>query len=396
MLKIPYAHTQVVIKLLSMIMPRLLIAPILISLFAAVANAAATPPPLPAEHVTIGGFHTRALWTSAGPHAPTLLMLPGSGASGPEESSPLARAKVFDQIRAPYEKAGFNVLSLGKPGVEYFSGFETSSRAFYDLALYQNLKWRDLLTNADAALEFLRKQKSVDPQRIYILGHSEGTQLAIDLARAQEAQGQRVVGLILLGFAGEDLQTTIHWQLFERIFDHFVLTDVDANHDGFVTREEAARWPQNFSWHFDASGKVPVEIVHKYQLEHPEPEAARNFEAFRSYPLYGDGIFNRGPIYAEAVSLRAPLFVFTGALDLLTRPAEALKLKASCVVANKQNCFVQIVPDVGHVFSRPRAPRAHPLLDMTLGPVDSSFLKLQADFAGSLTSASPSRSLRQR
>ena len=49
-----------------------------------------------------------------------------------------------------------------------------------------------------------------------------------------------IKGIILLGFSGNDMASTVEWQLFKRVIENFVATDLDTNHDGYVTKEEAA------------------------------------------------------------------------------------------------------------------------------------------------------------
>lgn len=60
-------------------------------------------------------------------------------------------------------------------------------------------------------------------------------------------------------------------------------------------------------------------------------------------------------------------------LGAQTRPEEALAAKKECDVLQKSDCWVTLVPRVGHAFSLPRGPRRHPLLDITLGPVEPDF-----------------------
>lgn len=66
------------------------------------------------------------------------------------------------------------------------------------------------------------------------------------------------------------------------------------------------------------------------------------------------------------------LFVKTD-LDRQTPPFWATPLVAACAAANKKNCHVTLVPHLGHGFSAPRGPRFHPVANLTIGPVVSSF-----------------------
>jgi pimeloyl-ACP methyl ester carboxylesterase len=234
------------------------------------------------------------------------------------------------------------------------------------------------LSGSDGGI-FLKFQPNVDSERIYVFGHSEGTQVAIDYA----IEYADVAGLILVGFSGEDIKTVLEWQLADRIIDHFITTDVDSDHDGFVTETEAEKWFIYFRWDFSQSDRVSIETIREYMRRSPELE--HYLEKLRSSPLYSDGVFNRGSIYRKAASLRTPLYVFTGELDMQTPTKEALKLGKTCLEMRKSDCRITLVFGVGHAFSPPKAPRAHPLLDMTLGPVSPAFSEILQGLATELS-----------
>jgi hypothetical protein len=103
-------------------------------------------------------------------------------------------------------------------------------------------------------------------------------------------------------------------------------------------------------------------------------ELQKQYLSLSSSPVW-QGVFNRAPIYTAAAQLSQALYIWTGGLDIQTRPEEALKLKDVCQLTGKLNCNVHILPGLGHGMSQPRGPRRQKLLDATLGPVDEAFLK---------------------
>jgi hypothetical protein len=324
------------------------------------------------QKIKVGRFESRALWSPTTARSGAVIMLPGTGPQGPEEMVPGIQtldgknAPLFEQLASPFIEAGFNVLALGKPGVDFYS--DDPVKKFYNIEMIENLTWQDLLENAQDGIDFLKKQDSVDVKNIYILGHSEGTQLATDLSKRFAPKG-----LILLGYSGEDLLTTLSWQLIDRGIDHFIKTDVDSDKDGFVTKREAERWPRNFAWEWKpGEGQVSVEEIRSASRN--EPKIKQIIEATRkSHFCSNGGRCDRGPIYEETVQFGGSIHAFTGEHDLQTRPGETLKLGEACKLNNKMNCYVEIVPNFQHGFSAPRGPRHHPLLDLALGPVDPSF-----------------------
>lgn len=338
-----------------------------------------------AQRVEIGPYASRGLWTPAslegGSKAPAIVMLPGSGPHGPECMIPGSMTSdgldhpLLNQLASSFIEAGWNVLTLGKPGIEYFSNWEPASR-YYDENLYMHLRWRDLIDNLSAGVAFLRTQPGVDPNRVYILGHSQGTQVAVDYAQGDE----KIRGLILLGYSGEDIHTILEWQLYKRPIEYFFATDVDRNHDGKITRDEAAKWPDPlsldgvvFNWQFGVSETLSYQTIEE-QLR-ADPQNTDLYELLRKSDFYGNGVFNRGPIYQKTAALKAPVHIYTGALDLLTQPSEALRAVVACQIAGKRDCAATILPGLGHGFSVPRKPRQHPLLDITVGPISPGFLE---------------------
>lgn len=325
--------------------------------------------------IQVGRYFSRAIFKAKiEGKAPLVILVPGSGPNGPRELIPKSLtvdekdAPIFDQLSLALNRAGIQTLQLGKPGVEDRTIFDPGN-IFYDLNLYKNLNWNDLLNNLDDAVAFALQQPTVDRERIWILGHSEGTQIAVDYAKSHS----QPAGLILLGYSGEDVKTIVDWQIYRRSIDAFIALDVDANHDGFVSKTEASKWPAEFRW----SWKEGEESISLARIE-AEFRANANrkaaYSALEHSKLYENGIWNRGSIYSETASLKLPVYVFTGQLDLQTPPEQALKLGDACKAAQKSNCIVTIVPGLGHGFSVPKPPRAHPYLDMTVGPVSQDFL----------------------
>jgi len=341
-----------------------------------------------AQRLHVGKYQSRALFQEAmrsdGRRRPAVILLPGSGAHGPEEMIPGHLTldgedhSIFAAFTEQLNSSGLHTLALGKPGVEFFSGWDNKTR-FYDVEMLKNLRWSGYIENVREALRYLRSRADVDSEHIYLLGHSEGTQLAIDTVKTERG----VRGLILLGFAGEDVATILEWQLFRRAIDKFVATDVDTNHDGFVDRAEAAKWPEfKFPW---KTGQERVSFAELEAESRRDPRAIAVLEAFKKSPLYQDQ--RGGPFYEKAAALIQDLYVYTGALDVQTRPEEAEKLRETCLRVGKKNCVVTIVPGLGHGFSPPRPPRRHQLLDLTVGPVAPEFQAVLRDLGSRLAKA---------
>lgn len=307
------------------------------------------------QPLSFGRFQSRAIFsqsTDAKCHAPLVIMVPGSGAQGPEEMMPAALSgdgkdhAVFGAFSGALLKGGAGTLAIGKPGVDFHKSWD---RLFYDQILYVNLGWQDLIDNLGDAVEFAKTLPCVDVSRIYVLGHSEGTQVAVDFVSQFP---KAIKGLIFIGFAGESLATTLDWQLFRRPIDTWLAPDVDGNHDGIISKAEASQWP-------GINLPPDQESVTLAQIEksnRSNPDLQKLYHQGAAAKLWS-GVFNRPSLYGLAAALKQDLYVFTGSEDVRTRPEEAKQLGEACAQRNKLNCFVQIVPGLSHAMSLPRGPR---------------------------------------
>lgn len=335
------------------------------------------------KRLTFGRYNSRAIFNpsdDANCPSPLVILVPGSGAHGPEEMMPKSVTadekdhSIFNAFSDGLRRGHVGTLSIGKPGVDFFSSWD-KSKWFYNGPLYQNMGWQDLINNLNDAVAFGKTLPCVDPNRIVVLGHSEGTQVAIDFAKQFPLA---VKGLILVGFSGESLATTTDWQLFRRPIDTWLRPDVDQNHDGFISQEEAKTWPE-FQWDWKQN-QTRVSFSEIEQSLRSRPSLQQEQEQLSHLKVWS-GVYNRIPLYSKAASLKEDISCFTGTLDVQTRPEEAIKLREACAAKGKQNCKVYLVPGMGHAMSSPKGPRKQKFLDSTLGPVDENFLKLLSSTA---------------
>lgn len=341
------------------------------------AAAAGAESPTPEQRLEIGHFHARAILACtprAARDRTIAILIPGTGAHGPEEAMPGSitadgqETQILTSVARALRDAGLHTLQLGKPGIDFHTDWDLEKIA-YDKSLYERLTWNDLLQNVDEAVEYITTQRPCGATRIVLLGHSEGTMRSADAA----ARNPRIRGLIFLGFHGRGYRDMVEWQAYRRPIELLVRTDIDADHDGYVTREEAARWPRDFSYPWqDGESRVSIEAYERSLRSNPELVNA--VAAVARLPLYSNGFWERAPNYATVAQLPIPVLAFTGTLDVMTPPSEVEALKAACATAGKRDCEIHLVPGLGHGLSPPKPPRSHPLLDQTEGPVDAKFL----------------------
>ncbi|MBU0937227.1 MAG: lysophospholipase [Spirochaetes bacterium] len=127
---------------------------------------------------------------------PAVLFIHGSGPVDRDENmkGPI-KLNVFNQLADWFSAMGLASLRYDKRGTGSSEGsFMEAGR-------------QDLLNDALQALHWLKARPELDPNRIFIVGHSEGALLAPALFRLEAA-----AGLVLLAGAAGDFKATLEWQ----------------------------------------------------------------------------------------------------------------------------------------------------------------------------------------
>lgn len=195
------------------------------------------------------------------------------------------------------------------------------------------VKMADTLADARTALVAARTNKRVDPDRIYLYGWSEGTQIASAVA----AEDRKIAGLILQGPVAVGFREGTLASLDSKI--KFAESFSSA---GKITAEglTKALAQTNGWWAYDLvdTAKTDGIVVNPFfddnkdgvlDIEH---EVRANLAAFVESQIAGGGII--GDIAAfpsvadQASKLRLPMLVLNGTQDALTPPPTVAKLYA--------------------------------------------------------------------
>jgi dienelactone hydrolase len=144
------------------------------------------------------------------PRSPAIVLLGGSGPCDRDES--VGQNKPFKDLAWGLASLGIAVLRFDK--VTFAHRAEMAAAADFTLA-------DEYLPDALAAIELLRRHPSVDPERIFVLGHSLGGTVAPRVAAeaqakadaAETAETPSIAGLIILAGGTQPLQRTIVRQL---------------------------------------------------------------------------------------------------------------------------------------------------------------------------------------
>jgi uncharacterized protein len=193
-----------------------------------------------------GGLKTNAQLTipavGNGPF-PGVLLIAGSGIRDMNESLDYVRIDnhtgsriypptPFFQIAEYLSERGFVVLRYDKRGIG-------ENGTILDSNAWGNLTFNDLKQDAEKALAVLAQQPEVDPDRITVLGHSEGTVIA---PRVAIDNTTKVRNLVLMGAAAENVYELGYFQNVDLkvLYAEKVL---DRNRDGLLSVSEAEKDP---------------------------------------------------------------------------------------------------------------------------------------------------------
>jgi acetyl esterase/lipase len=166
---------------------------------------------------------------------PVVVMLHGSGHNDMNQTLPEGKGSTFVPLAQAAGREGFATLRFNKRGVTGIGPVESTDPA----QLAPENPYSRIQQDAAAAIRFAARSPKVDPSRIFLLGHSEGTNVAANLASDPKRYGiPKPAGVIEMGVVGLDIEQLLTLQIYGRLLlqlhDEF---DVDA--DGKLTATEA-------------------------------------------------------------------------------------------------------------------------------------------------------------
>jgi pimeloyl-ACP methyl ester carboxylesterase len=268
---------------------------------------------------------------------PGVLLVAGSGAIDMNVTiSP--DVKPFWQIARYLSERGFVVLRYDKRGVG-------SNGTIIDTNVWGNVTFDSLKNDAAKALNILIEQPEVDPDKITLIGHSEGTmiipRLAIDLNNNTSTGNlTKVANIVLMSTVAQNLFNVLHAQVVDDTlaYAHQVL---DKNHTGsFSIREpigiENELKPlleqvfENIT-SGDTEAKCPAGTCPIWIRSHGELEPTLN--------VIGN------------VSESTDILIMNGENDTQTPVQQAFLLEQRLTEVDHPDHTLITYPDLGHLFS---------------------------------------------
>jgi len=170
---------------------------------------------------------------------PGVLLIPGSGVVdknetlgfvhkyGPKPPTP------FWQIAQYLSERGFAVLRYDKRGIG-------ANNTILDINVWGNATVNSLIQDSKKALNVLMQQPEVDPKRISMIGHSEGTLYAPRLAIDNST---RVKNIILMGVLAQNPARVVEYYQDVSLPLEYAAQVLDKNHTGSISIQQIANDP---------------------------------------------------------------------------------------------------------------------------------------------------------
>ena len=271
---------------------------------------------------------------------PGVLLIPGSGQVDRNENAPKLAINAFHEIASDLANNGIATLRYDKRGVGESHG------DFWKTGFYDNV------SDASTALHFLKFNEYIQPDHVFLLGHSEGAVIATRLA----ATGADVAGVILLSGTAQSGEKVLLWQ-----------------------GEQAVKGMRGFNGFLIHALHIDVQKAQRKQLDKIKRStkdwyrvqllARINAKWMREFLGYNPA--------DDLPKIRVPVLAITGSKDIQVNPAD-LERMAALVNSEFEE---HEVPNVTHIL---RAESGEPTLStyrqQVLQPVDERVLKFISDW----------------
>ncbi len=310
---------------------------------------------------------------------PGMLLIAGSGLHDADVTLEVSTLQItrgsqtiFKPLARHFSRQGWGVLRCNKRGASF--GHTRDQPELLDGATLD-----DLVEDARVALATLYDHPRVAASPLVVLGHSEGAQIAAELAQERP----EIDLVVLMGSVARSFASLIEYQLVDRNLTFFRQA-ADADRDGALTLEELDRLDGDFglgsvyvlnsaSVLFAATrsptGELQVSGLHpgtdsdgdgRLHISR-ELEPALREETERFLQLARSGAL--GDYWQSLVAAPAPveeihrvptriLFVH-GALDVQTPIDEPLALMAALEAQGRKDYDVLLFSTLGHSLSKP-------------------------------------------
>jgi len=257
-----------------------------------------------------------------------------------DENAPKARINALHDIAVTLSEQGIGSLRFDKRGVGASQG------SYWETGFF------DHVTDASAALGFLRSQAEVRPERVFLLGHSEGALIATRLA----GTGAQVAGVILLAGPAQTGEQVLIWQSAQVLkgmhgFNKWII-------DNFHIDTRKAQQKQLDKLKRSTKNSMRIQLV-----------ARLNAKWFREFMAYDPA--------EDLPKIPVPVLAITGTKDIQVDPAD-LDRMAGLV---RSGFEAHAVPNLTHLLRlEPGEPTLSTYKQQLNQPIDSQVMQVISEW----------------
>ncbi|HJQ69565.1 MAG TPA: alpha/beta fold hydrolase [Blastocatellia bacterium] len=256
--------------------------------------------------VTLGGTLTLPKQAAAARY-PAAVIISGSGSQNRDGGG--GALGLYKQISERLSSNGIAALRHDDRGV----GKSSMSK--------KPTSYRDLVADTRAAIDYLRSRKEIDPDRIMLVGHSEGGTTAAVIA----SEDQKIAAIVLLAgatLANLDkllMEQTIYQQALERPFNPQDREKYPQIVQWLLARIEEARAGKQDS--------TPIDL-YEYLRQHLS--------------------LNLPDTYRR---VKCPVLILQGERDALVLPHHAIEAARLLAESGNKRVQLRVLPNLSHVFA---------------------------------------------
>ena len=305
---------------------------------------------------------------------PGVLLVAGSGVVDINETlSP--DSKPFWQIAQYLSERGFAVLRYDKRGVG-------ANSQIIDYNVWGNLTSNDLKNDAEIALGILTQQPEVDPSKITLIGHSEGTLIAprIVIDQENETNATTIKNIVLMGSAATTMADLAYYQKVGVVLDYMHLV-LDKNGTGSISVQEAIQDPlvgrfvvANFgndtTTEFIDIEREVKPLLEKALEEFTNADVNARCDNPEGCPIWFNSAVNLEPNLSVIgnMSKSTSVLMLNGENDPLTPVQQSFLLEQRLTEVDHPDHTLITYPGLGHTFA------ISPQWSTGLGPVEQNVL----------------------
>ena len=299
---------------------------------------------------------------------PLVVFLHGSGRNDMNQTLPEGKGATFVPLSQAASREGFATLRFNKRGVTDIGPVESADPA----QLNPKNPYDRIQRDAASVVRFAAGSPKVDPSKIFLLGHSEGTNVAANLAADPKEFGiPEPAGVIAMGVVGKDIRTLLTLQLYGRLLLQ-MHDEFDLDGDGRLTALEATDGlvgqPKEAADQFrsvlldgdkvlastdtDRDGQIAIDaeagpVLRKASGIDNYPDTP-GLETLKDYVTD----LARFPTVTEALpKFSGPTLLLNGENDIQTPARAALAADAAVAAAGNKDHQVIIYPGMAHTMN---------------------------------------------